>query len=149
MYAFAFTLQIRPLFRRGLSGMPLGRGYRASRHGLDLATGCRLHDGTLSLVQGTHGGRGQQVRDLSTCVVPAHVKFVYFYRFRYITWPGQALGYKIGQMKIGELRKKAEVALGPKFDIKEFHEVVLMAAGPLEVVEMEVDDYVRRKAAAN
>ena len=42
---------------------------------------------------------------------------------RYVTWPGQAVGYKIGQMKILELRRKAEDALGDKFDIKEFHEV--------------------------
>ena len=63
---------------------------------------------------------------------------------RYITWPGQALGYKIGQMKIAELRKKCETALGDKFDLKDFHDVVLLAAGPLEVVEMEVNDYIQR-----
>ena len=66
----------------------------------------------------------------------------FFSYTRYITWPGQALGYKIGQMKIAELRKKAEADLGPKFDLKDFHEVVLLAAGPLEVVEMEVNDYI-------
>ena len=42
---------------------------------------------------------------------------------RYVTWPGQACGYKIGQMKIRELRTKAEAALGASFNIKEFHEV--------------------------
>ena len=45
---------------------------------------------------------------------------------RYVTWPGQAVGYKIGQMKILELRKRAEQKLGEKFDIKEFHEVSLV-----------------------
>ena len=45
---------------------------------------------------------------------------------RYVTWPGQAVGYKIGQMKILELRKRAEQGLGEKFDIKEFHEVSLV-----------------------
>ena len=42
---------------------------------------------------------------------------------RYVTWPGQAVGYKIGQMKILELRRRTEQALGERFDIKEFHEV--------------------------
>ena len=64
--------------------------------------------------------------------------------FRYITWPGQALGYKIGQMKIAELRKLAETELGDKFDLKAFHDVVLLAAGPLTVTEMEVQDYIKR-----
>ena len=62
---------------------------------------------------------------------------------RYVTWPGQAVGYKIGQMKIIELRKKAEEALGEKFDIKEFHEVVLRSAGPLYILEKQVEHFIR------
>ncbi|XP_059084330.1 uncharacterized protein LOC131881468 isoform X2 [Tigriopus californicus] len=61
---------------------------------------------------------------------------------RYITWPGQALGYKIGEIKIKQLRKKAEQALGAKFDLKEFHEVTLKSAGPLEVLEEQVDKFI-------
>jgi len=61
---------------------------------------------------------------------------------RYITWPGQATGYKVGQMKILELRRRAEEALGVKFDIKEFHEVLLRAAGPLDILEKKVDDFI-------
>ena len=57
---------------------------------------------------------------------------------RYITWPGQAVGYKIGEIKIREMRKDAENKLGEMFDIKHFHEVVLRSAGPLDIVEKEV-----------
>jgi uncharacterized protein (DUF885 family) len=42
---------------------------------------------------------------------------------RYITWPGQATGYKIGQLKIRELRTRAEEAFGPDFNLRDFHEV--------------------------
>lgn len=65
---------------------------------------------------------------------------------RYVTWPGQAVGYKIGQMKIIELRKKVEVAMGNKFDIKQFHEVVLRAAGPLNILERMVDQFIQNNS---
>ena len=61
---------------------------------------------------------------------------------RYVTWPGQATGYKIGQMKIRELRTTAETKLGDKFNIKDFHEVVLQAAGPLYILEQQVQQYI-------
>jgi uncharacterized protein (DUF885 family) len=65
---------------------------------------------------------------------------------RYINWPGQATAYKIGQLKITELRAKAERALGPKFDIRDFHEAVLaQGALPLDVLEEEVDRYIAAK----
>jgi uncharacterized protein (DUF885 family) len=62
---------------------------------------------------------------------------------RYFTTPGQATSYKIGQLKISELRGKAQKALGPKFDLKAFHEVVLgSGAIPLDVLETRVDAYI-------
>ncbi|WP_046005933.1 DUF885 domain-containing protein [Pseudoalteromonas rubra] len=62
---------------------------------------------------------------------------------RYIAWPGQALGYKLGMIKLVELRDKARKALGDKFDIKAFHDVILLkGARPLAIVEDDVDRWV-------
>ena len=68
---------------------------------------------------------------------------------RYIDNPGQALSYKIGMMKILELREKAKAALGDRFDIRDFHDVVLKnGAVPLPVLEELVDAYIAAKKAA-
>jgi uncharacterized protein (DUF885 family) len=68
---------------------------------------------------------------------------------RYIANPGQATCYKIGQLKILELRERARRALGPKFDIRDFHEVVLAnGALPLGILEEQVDAYIAARKAA-
>lgn len=64
---------------------------------------------------------------------------------RYISWPGQALSYKIGELKIRELRKKAETALGADFDIREFHEVVLEhGTVTLAILENRINNYIEK-----
>jgi len=73
---------------------------------------------------------------------------------RYISWPGQALGYKIGQLKMLELRRKSEMALGDDFDIRAFHDELLGGGAlPLEVLETRMNrwlaEQLRQKAATD
>ncbi len=64
---------------------------------------------------------------------------------RYISWPGQALSYKIGELKIRELRKKAEKELGSNFDIREFHEVILeQGTVTLAILEKRINNYINK-----
>lgn len=64
---------------------------------------------------------------------------------RYISWPGQALSYKIGEIKIRELREKAETELQTKFDIRAFHEVILeQGTVTLEILETRINNYIEK-----
>jgi uncharacterized protein (DUF885 family) len=68
---------------------------------------------------------------------------------RYIVYPGQATAYMVGKLKIEQLRAKAESALGPKFDIKGFHDTVLLSgAMPLDMLEARVDEWIARTQAS-
>ena len=66
---------------------------------------------------------------------------------RYITWPGQALAYKTGQLEMIKLRQEAAKKLGQKFDVKRFHDVLLgSGAVPLKVMRQLVEEYAEGKA---
>jgi uncharacterized protein (DUF885 family) len=65
---------------------------------------------------------------------------------RYISWPGQALAYKMGELKLRELRRRAEDALGARFDIREFHDRILSGGTvTLPILEARIDAYIRSK----
>lgn len=67
---------------------------------------------------------------------------------RYITWPGQALAYKIGQLKFLELRRRAAKALGPRFDLRRFHDAVLEdGALPLSLLDKKIDRWIENERA--
>ena len=67
---------------------------------------------------------------------------------RYISWPGQALAYKLGELTILKLRKEAETTLGPKFDERRFHDAILaLGSVPLNVLEQQMRAFIREEAA--
>jgi uncharacterized protein (DUF885 family) len=67
---------------------------------------------------------------------------------RYIAWPAQALSYKLGQLKIRELRERAQKELGSKFDIRSFHDEILNGGTlPLDMLEARTDKWIAQQKA--
>ena len=88
-------------------------------------------------------GREQSIRYLVDNT-GSHPDFAAAEVDRYIVWAGQALGYKVGQLKIRALREKAAAALGSRFDVRRFHNAILDdGALPLAVLEARIDEWIR------
>ena len=92
-------------------------------------------------VHGKHWSRQQMVDYWNQHLPPASDAEM----DRYIAWPGQALGYKLGQLKILELRQRAQTELGPRFDIRSFHDEILNGGAlPLDLLESHIVAWIAR-----
>ena len=92
------------------------------------------------------GWTRQQVVDFMSSNTALSIHEINTETDRYISWPGQALSYKIGELKIRELRKKAKEELRGEFDIREFHEVILeQGTVTLSILENRINTYIEKK----
>jgi uncharacterized protein (DUF885 family) len=92
------------------------------------------------------GWTEQQAVDYFAANTPIPVAAARAETRRYLVWPGQATAYKVGMLKIQELRRKSEAALGSRFDIRAFHDVVLGGGAlPLSLLERRVDDWIAKQ----
>lgn len=160
-FAYAMELPEQPLFRRTayIVAYSEGWGLYAERLGYEMGLYEDPYDrfGQLTydmwravrlvVDTGMHhkGWSRQQAVDYFMANAPKSEQDIGNEIDRYIVWPGQALAYKIGQLKISELRERAAKALGENFDLRNFHDVVLGAGSvPLSILETQVDAWIAR-----
>lgn len=117
---------------------------RIGRHSLELLRACRLIADT-----GIHalGWTRQQAIDYLKENTFKSEEGIKIDVDRYIVWPGQACSYKIGEIKIKELRKKAETSLKDLFRVQDFHDAVLGCFGPLTLLEECIDSYITKASS--
>jgi uncharacterized protein (DUF885 family) len=164
-FQFAYGLEMpeQPMFRRTAYVVAYGEGWAlyAERLGYEMGLYDDPYDrfGQLTydmwravrlvVDTGMHsqGWSRQQAIDYFMANAPKTEQDVVNEIDRYIAWPGQALAYKIGQMKISELRERAASRLGDRFDLKAFHDVVLGTGSvPLSVLERQVEQWIAAQA---
>ncbi|KAK7072490.1 hypothetical protein SK128_012144 [Halocaridina rubra] len=113
------------------------------RHSLELQRACRLVVDTGIHALGWTRQQGIDYMKKNTFKSEESIKIDVE---RYIMWPGQACAYKVGEIKIKELRKKAEKVLGDIFQLQDFHAAVLRCFGPLRILEECIDGYIAKAA---
>ena len=162
--ARATELKALPPFRRasgyvayqegwGVYAETLGRGIGLYDNPYDLFGHLQwraLRAGRLVVDTGMHsmGWSRQRAIDYMVTQTGMDRGFVTSEVDRYVSWPGQALGYMVGALKIEELRDKAKGKLGAKFDIRRFHNAVIdQGALPLDVLEDVIDEWVESERA--
>jgi uncharacterized protein (DUF885 family) len=160
--ALAYEIEGAPEFRKQFYPHAFGEGWGlyAEKLGVEMGVYTTPYEnfGRLSyemwracrlvIDTGIHakGWSRQQAMDYLASNTALSMKNVQTEVDRYIAWPGQALAYKIGELTILDLRAKAEKALGPKFDIREFHDAVLTEGGlPLDILAKRIDAYIARE----
>lgn len=162
--ALALEIEDAPEFREQFYPHAFGEGWGlyAEKLGVEMGVYLTPYDefGRLSyemwracrlvIDTGLHskGWTRQQAMDYLASNTALSLKNVQTEVDRYIAWPGQALAYKMGELTIWELRRKAEKELGAKFDIREFHDAVLDNGGlPLDILRIQIDVYLAEKKA--
>jgi uncharacterized protein (DUF885 family) len=122
-----------------------GWGLYAEHLGIEMGRACRLVVDTGMHAQGWSKQQAIEFMQANTALTDANIEAEVN---RYISWPGQALAYKLGELKIRELRARAEAALGERFDLRAFHDAVLRnGAVPLDVLEEEIDAWIAAQNA--